>query len=280
MKPSTPVKILKWRSGRKASVSDQVACEEPLEIRVNGKSVSVMMRTPGHDKELAAGFLYTEGLIRSAKDIADIVGCQNPKNVLDENVINVFLTPKVRFDPGKLTRHFYASSSCGVCGKASLEAVRQSFKPVKSTFRLSRKILFTLPDKLRQAQETFDKTGGLHASALFDAKGKLLVVREDVGRHNALDKVVGWGLFKGFLPFAGFCLLVSGRVSFEIMQKALAVGIPLVAAIGAPSSLAVSMAGENHQALVGFLRGEGMNIYCEPQSAQNLIGIMRIQKFL
>ena len=269
MKPSTPVKVLKWRSSRKDQVADQVASEEPLEVRVNGKSISVMMRTPGRDKELAAGFLYTEGLIKSPNDIADIVGCENPKSEFDENVINVFLAPKVRFDPGKLTRHFYASSSCGVCGKASLEAVRQSFKPVKFAFRLSRKVLSSLPDKLRAAQETFDKTGGLHASALFDAKGRLVVIREDVGRHNALDKVVGWGLFEKRLPFKNLCLLVSGRVSFEIMQKALAAGIPLVAAIGAPSSLAVSMAQENGQTLVGFLRDKGMNVYANSQQAEN-----------
>jgi FdhD protein len=269
VKPSTSVKVLKWRSGQKGKVSDQVASEEPLEIRVNGKSVSVMMRTPGYDKELAAGFLYTEGLIHSLKDIADIVGCENPKNEFDENVINVFLAPKVRFDPGKLTRHFYTSSSCGVCGKASLEAVRQSFKPVKSTFHISRKVLSSLSDKLRAAQETFDKTGGLHASALFDVKGKLVVSREDVGRHNALDKVVGWGLFQKKLPFKNLCLLVSGRVSFEIMQKALAAGIPLVAAIGAPSSLAVSMAQENGQTLVGFLRDKDMNVYTHPKRIVN-----------
>jgi FdhD protein len=263
LKPSTSVKVLKWKAGRKGQVADQVASEEPLEVRVNGKSVSVMMRTPGQDKELAAGFLYTEGIIRSPRDIADIVGCENPKSELDENVINVFLSTKVHFNLGKLTRHFYTSSSCGVCGKASLEAVRQNFKPVKSNFRVPRKILSSLPGKLRAAQETFEKTGGLHASALFDAKGNLVILREDVGRHNALDKVIGWGLLRNRLPFKNSVLLVSGRVSFEIMQKALAAGIPLVAAIGAPSSLAVSMARENGQTLVGFLRDKGMNVYSE-----------------
>jgi FdhD protein len=238
-----------------------VAAEEPLEIRVNGRSVSVTMRTPGADKELAAGFLYTEGLLRSPKDISEIVACRNPRNEWDENVVNLFLRPQVRFNPDRLTRHFYASSSCGVCGKASLQAVRRHFKPVRSKFRVSRKVLSGLPAKLRAAQETFEKTGGLHASALFDAKGKLVVLREDVGRHNALDKVVGWGFFQKRLPFGGYALLVSGRVSFEITQKALAAGIPLVAAIGAPSSLAVSLAQEGGQTLVGFLRDKGMNIY-------------------
>lgn len=261
LKPSSTVKVQKWAKGSSRTFSDQVATEEPLEIRVNGKSISITMRTPGHDTELAAGFLYTEGLIHSPKDIADIVGCQSPKSDLDENTINVFLKPGAAFDPSKLTRHFYTSSSCGVCGKASMEAVRHNFKAIKSKLKIPRKVLYTLPDKLRKAQETFEKTGGLHASALFDSKGKLVVLREDVGRHNALDKVVGWGLLNRKLPFKNLCLLVSGRVSFEIMQKALAAGIPLVAAIGAPSSLAVSMAKENGQILVGFLKDKGMNIY-------------------
>lgn len=269
MKPSSTVRVQKWSKGSQHSFSDQVATEEPLEIRVNGKSISVTMRTPGHDKELAAGFLYTEGIIRSPEDIVDIVGCQNPKSELDENTINVFLRRGAAFNPSKLTRHFYTSSSCGVCGKASLEAVRHNFKPVKSKFKIARKVLYTLPDKLRKAQETFEETGGLHASALFDPKGKLIVLREDVGRHNALDKVVGWGLLNKKLPFKNLCLLVSGRVSFEIMQKALAAGIPLVAAIGAPSSLAVSMAQENGQTLVGFLRDKGMNVYSSLARVRN-----------
>ena len=269
LKPSSTVKIQKWSNSVHRALSDQVATEEPLEIRVNGKSISVTMRTPAHDKELAAGFLYTEGIVHSPKDIAEIVGCQNPKSELDENTINVFLKSGAAFDPSKLTRHFYTSSSCGVCGKVSLEAVQHNFKPVKSKFKISEKILYTLPDKLRTAQETFEKTGGLHASALFDSKGKLVVLREDVGRHNALDKVVGWGLLNKKLPFKNLCLLVSGRVSFEIMQKALAAGIPLVAAIGAPSSLAVSMAKENGQTLVGFLRDRGMNNYTHP----NRVGV-------
>ncbi len=261
MKTSSAVKIQKWAKGSKRILLDQVVTEEPLEIRVNGKSVSVTMRTPGHDRELAAGFLYTEGIVHSPKDLSEIVGCQNPKSELDENTINVFLKPGAAFDPSKLTRHFYTSSSCGVCGKASLKAVRHNFKPVKSKFKISKKVLYALPDKLRKAQETFEKTGGLHASALFDSKGKLVVLREDVGRHNALDKVVGWGLLNKKLPFKDLCLLVSGRVSFEIMQKALAAGIPLVAAIGAPSSLAVSIAEENGQTLVGFLSEKRMNVY-------------------
>lgn len=268
MKPSSTVKVQKWAKGSKHTFPDQVATEEPLEIRVNGKSISVTMRTPGHDKELAAGFLYTEGIIHSPKDITEIVGCQNPKSDLDENTINVFLWKGAAFNPSQLTRHFYTSSSCGVCGKASMEAVRHNFKPVKSKFKISNEVLYALPDKLRKAQETFEKTGGLHASALFDSKGKLVVLREDVGRHNALDKVVGWGLLNKKLPFKNYCLLVSGRVSFELMQKALAAGIPLVAAIGAPSSLAVSMAKENGQALVGFLKEKGMNVYTDNKNFQ------------
>lgn len=270
MKPSSLVKVLKYKGVQALTFPDQVATEEPLEIRVNGKSLSITMRTPGHDKELAAGFLYTEGIIHSPKDITDIVGCQNPKSDLDENTINVFLRKGAAFDPSKLTRHFYTSSSCGVCGKASLEAVRHNFKPVKSKFKIPKKILFSLPEKLRAAQETFEKTGGLHASALFDSKGKLVVLREDVGRHNALDKVVGWGVLNKKLPFKNLCLLVSGRVSFELMQKSLAAGISLVAAIGAPSSLAVSMARENGQVLVGFLKDKGMNVYANSTAVHDV----------
>ena len=240
---------------------DQVASEEPLEIRVNGKSIAVVMRTPGHDRELAAGFLYTEGLIRAFQDIKEIVVCKNPKSDLDENIVNVFVRKEAAVKAGKLTRHFYTSSSCGVCGKGSIESVFLNFKPIKSKFKIPAKILLSLPQKLRAAQDTFEKTGGLHASALIDAKGNLVVLREDVGRHNALDKVVGWGFLGKRLPFKNYGLLVSGRVSFEIMQKALAAGIPLVAAIGAPSSLAVSFAKQSGQTLVGFLKNSGMNIY-------------------
>ena len=265
MKPSSTSKIQKWSKNSSRILSDQTAGEEPLEIRVNGKSVSITMRTPGEDKELAAGFLWTEGILRSPRGIAEIVGCENPKSDLDENIINVFLKRGSPFNPSQLTRHFYTSSSCGVCGKASMEAVRHNFKPVQSNFKIQAQTLYSLPEKLRSSQATFEKTGGLHASGLFDAKGRLLVLREDVGRHNALDKVVGWGLLNQRLPFKDLCLLVSGRVSFEIMQKALAAGIPMVAAVGAPSSLAISMAKENGQTLVGFLREKTMNVYAGPR---------------
>ena len=265
MKSSESVKVRKYKNKKATVFPDQVAVEEPLEIRVNGKSVSITMRTPRNDKELASGFLFTEGLVRSSRDLSDIVGCTDPKSGLDENVINVFLKRGVAFDPAKLTRHFYTSSSCGVCGKASMEAVRHNFKPVRSNLKIRRKTLYGLPGKLRSSQATFEKTGGLHASALFNAQGRLVVLREDVGRHNALDKVVGWGFLNEKLPFKDFCLLVSGRVSFEIMQKALAAGIPLVAAIGAPSTLAISMAKENGQTLVGFLKDQGMNVYAGSQ---------------
>lgn len=261
MKPSSTAKIQRWSKSSKRTLPDQVAVEEPLEIRVNGKNVSITMRTPGDDKELATGFLWTEGILRSPRDIAEIVGCENPKSDLDENIINVFLKRGSYFDSSKLTRHFYTSSSCGVCGKASMDAVRGNFKPIRSRLMISRKILQALPEKLRVHQETFEKTGGLHASGLFDTKGNLVALREDVGRHNALDKVVGWGFLNKKLPFKDHCLLVSGRVSFEIMQKALAAGIPMVAAVGAPSSLAVSMAKENGQTLVGFLKKKAMNVY-------------------
>ncbi|HUO57883.1 MAG TPA: formate dehydrogenase accessory sulfurtransferase FdhD [bacterium] len=262
MKPSSPVRILRLGpNGKGKTAPDQVASEEPLEIRVNGKSIAVVMRTPGHDRELAAGFLYTEGLIRSPKDIKEIVACKSPKSDLDENIVNVFVGKGAGLKTGKHTRHFYTSSSCGICGKASIESVFLNFKPNKSKFKIPTKILLGLPQTLRAVQDTFEKTGGLHASALFDSKGNLVVSREDVGRHNALDKVVGWGFLGKRLPFKDYGLLVSGRVSFEIMQKALAAGIPLVAAIGAPSSLAVSFAKGSGQILVGFLKNTGMNVY-------------------
>jgi FdhD protein len=266
LKPSR--KLGTWRLvGAQAakSVRDEVAAEEPLEIRVQGESLAVLMRTPGHDKELSAGFLLSEGIIRSAADIVVIERCENPKTGFEENVLNVLLAKGVAFDPKKLSRNFFASSSCGICGKASLEAIRQLFPPLKSKFKVKRSLLWALPDRLRLAQQTFEKTGGLHASGIFDEDGHLVVLREDVGRHNALDKVIGHSLLKGQLPLDRQILLVSGRVSFELMQKALSAGIALVAAIGAPSTLAVEFAKQNGQTLAGFLKEGKMNVYAHPK---------------
>ncbi len=247
---------------------DVVAREEPLEIRVEGRSVAVVMRTPGHDEELAAGFLVTEGVVRSAREILEISQCPSTGNT-HGNVVDVLLAGGAVVDWQNLTRHVFSTSSCGICGKTSIDSVFQRFPSVPAhdsaeALKVPLHRLTSLPDALRAAQEAFAQTGGLHASAIFDTQGTLLVIREDVGRHNALDKVIGWALRQGRLPFHQQILLVSGRVSFEIMQKALAAGLPIVAAISAPSSLAVDFAAESGQTLVGFLRGRGMNVYTHP----------------
>ncbi|MDZ4401837.1 formate dehydrogenase accessory sulfurtransferase FdhD [Prosthecobacter sp.] len=244
-------------------VCDVTAREEPLEIRVEGRSVAVVMRTPGHDEELAAGFLVSEGVVQSPRDILEISQCPSTGNSKG-NIVDVLLGGAV-VNWDSLTRHVFSASSCGLCGKTSIESVFQQFPAVKGDWKVSPALIASLPDKLRAAQETFSKTGGLHASGLFDLEGRLVVLREDVGRHNALDKILGYALQRGLLPLDNHILLVSGRVSFEIIQKALAAGIPLVAAISAPSSLAVDFAHEANQTLIGFLRGETMNVYTHPQ---------------
>ena len=258
---STTASIHRWIDGELHPPSDdKLAVEEPLEIRVRGQNVAVTMRTPGHDYELAAGFLTTEGLIKKREDVMEIAHCKEGEAAQSGNTLNVFLAPNVEVDLESLTRHVFASSSCGVCGKATIEAVQQNFPPVVSEVRFSPEIITGLPAKLRGAQATFEQTGGLHAAAMFDARGKLLVLREDVGRHNAVDKVVGFGLLND-VSFAECLLMVSGRASFEIMQKALAAQVPIVAAVSAPSSLAVEFARESSLTLIGFLRGETMNVY-------------------
>lgn len=259
---STRTVSIARHDGATAQVRDDaIAAEEPLEIRVGGHSVAVVMRTPGHDRDLAAGFLVTEGIIRRREEILDLIYCRNDGGQPEENVLDVIMAPGAIVDLAKLTRHVFTSSSCGICSKASIEAVRAQFPPVPEPLAARRAVLAALPEKLRAAQAAFAATGGLHASALFTAAGELQVVREDVGRHNALDKVVGHAFFAERLPLAGTVLLVSGRVSFEIMQKALVAGIPAVAAISAPTSAAVEFARASGQLLVGFLRGERMNVY-------------------
>lgn len=237
---------------------EELAVEEPLEIQVDTRPVSVTMRTPGHDAELAAGFLLAEGLIKNPSDIHQIK--PHPRNRTG-NTLNVFLAPEVTVDFAKLTRHVFASSSCGLCGKASIAAVHQHFPAVRGKFSVSAKTLVALPEQMRLGQEGFDRTGGLHAAAMFTTEGKLVVLREDVGRHNAVDKVLGFGLLNGRLPFDRHVLMVSGRASFEILQKALAARIAVVCAVSAPSSLAVEFARRSGQTLVGFLRGPRMNVY-------------------
>ncbi len=240
---------------------DAIATEEPLEIRVGGHSVAVVMRTPGHDRELAAGFLVTEGIVRRREEVYDLKYCRDDGGKPEENILDVVLAPGAKVDLARLTRHVFTSSSCGVCSKATIAAVQAQFPAVAQPVHPRREVLAALPDRLRAAQAAFAMTGGLHASALFSAAGELQVVREDVGRHNALDKVVGHAFFAERLPLADTLLLVSGRVSFEIMQKALAAGIPAVIAISAPTSAAVEFARASGQLLVGFLRGERMNVY-------------------
>ncbi len=249
--------------GARREQADQVAREEPLEIRVEGKSVAVVMRTPGHDRELAAGFLLSEGVVSNAADIFEISECPSHAEKPEEkgNLVDVLLTEGTNFDPGSLTRHVFSSSSCGICGRATIESVFGNFPKIEAAAELGAAQLTTYPEKLRAAQAAFDKTGGLHASAVFDESGEIVILREDVGRHNALDKVIGYSLLEDKLPLSKHTLLLSGRISFELMQKALAAGIPTVVGLSAPSSLAVEFARDSGQTLVGFLRGETMNVY-------------------
>ena len=239
--------------------------EEPLEIRVNGGPITVTMRTPGSDMELAQGFLLTEGVIGERGDVLSIRYCagRGDDNPNTYNVLDVTLAPGVEPPDLDVTRNFYTTSSCGVCGKASLEAVRLigRFSPGADAASVAPATLRAMPGQLRSAQKVFDSTGGLHAAALFRVDGTMLIVREDIGRHNAVDKVIGWALEHESMPMAASVLLVSGRASFELTQKAVMAGIPVLAAVSAPSSLAVSLAEESGITLVAFLRDDSMNIY-------------------
>jgi FdhD protein len=258
----TTKRVLRWETGsHPAWKVEELASEEPLEFQVEGRSVCVTMRTPGHDDELAAGFLLTEGLIKSPREILRLA--PYPRNQ-QGNVLNIFLQPQARIDFARLTRHVFVSSSCGLCGKATIASAHQHFKPVTGEVMVGAHTLLSLPPALSEGQQTFGRTGGLHAAAVFNLKGKLVVLREDVGRHNAVDKALGYALLNQLLPMDHHVLMVSGRASFEIMQKALAARIPVVAAISAPSSLAVEFARRSRQTLIGFLRGQRMNIYSLP----------------
>ena len=271
IRPTVTVQIKKVNAAGITDAGDLLATEEPMEIRLeytqNGKrrtqSISVTMRTPGHDAELATGFLYTEGIIKSNKEIAAIRHADEQS----QNVVYVSLTAGVVPDIAGLERNFYTTSSCGVCGKASIEAVYAACPVLdtKDSLQISAGLLYTLPGLLRSRQEVFDHTGGLHACALFTPSGDMLLLREDVGRHNALDKLVGAAMAQAILPAAAHILLLSGRASFELLQKAAMAGIKIVAAVGAPSSLAVQMAEEWGITLAGFLRGERFNIYSGAQ---------------
>jgi FdhD protein len=257
--------VVKLSPNGQRSRPDALAAEEPLEIRVNGKALAVTMRTPGHDVELAHGFLLTEGVIGDKEDISTARYCDSVDDTGRNtyNVLDLALAPGVPPPDTGVERNFYTTSSCGVCGKAALDAVRlrTRYSPAADPVRVSPTVLTTLPDALREAQRVFESTGGLHAAGLFQADGTMLVVREDIGRHNAVDKVMGWALLEGRVPLTGTVLLVSGRASFELVQKATMAGVPMLAAVSAPSSLAVELAEESGMTLVGFLRGEEMNVY-------------------
>jgi FdhD protein len=264
----TKVRVRSVEEGRARIRPDSLATEEPMEIRlVSGEArqtVAVTMRTPGADFELAAGFLYGEGIVSSPEDILKISYCIDPDIDAEQqyNIVNVELRGGRDYDLRPLERHFYTTSACGVCGKASLEQLELRGCPViPSGPELTPQKIYALPDKLREAQGLFEATGGLHAAALFDREGELVALREDVGRHNATDKLVGWALLEGRLPLSDHIVMVSGRSSFEILQKCLTAGVPIVCAISAPSSLAVDVARQFGMTLVGFLRGNRFNVY-------------------
>lgn len=255
-------KVSEWDDGHFHRKDDYLAAEEPLEIRVGSEPLSVTMRTPGHDLELAAGFLFTEGIVSSADQIVSLQPEVSGDNPNVGNLVRAELVPEAIPDFSKMQRHFFAASSCGICGKASIDSIRSRLlKAPNPDFRCAPELLVKLPDVLRSSQDVFQRTGGLHAAALFDSTGALQVLREDIGRHNAVDKVIGWALLGGQIPLANSVLLVSGRGGFEIVQKAIVAGLPVVASVSAPSGLAVQLARELRLTLIGFLRGRRFVIY-------------------
>lgn len=252
--------VTEWENGQIRSGSDDLAAEEPLQILTCGEPLVVTMRTPGHDRELAAGFLWTEGLIESRDQILSFRGQESMEEQAG-NTIDVELREGVS-KPETPQRNFFSNSSCGLCGKSSIDAVRtKGLRSLGSGLKIDAETLCSLPAQLRARQSVFERTGGLHAAALFNAEGELIALREDIGRHNAVDKVVGWALLQGMIPLSTHILLVSGRGGFEIIQKAIAAGVPIVASVSAPSSLAVQLARELNLTLIGFLRGRRFVIY-------------------
>lgn len=268
-KNKTPIQVVRIEKDKTTNRRDYLATEEPLELRLltggQRQTLAVTMRTPGNDFELAAGFLLSEGVVSSREDIKRISYCVD-KDLSEEqryNVVNILLTSNELPELERLERHFQISSACGVCGKASLEALEnRNIQKIESSLQVSTELLYGLPEKLRKSQGLFEVTGGLHAVALFDAEGKFLALREDIGRHNAMDKLLGWATLENLLPLSNHIVLVSGRASFELAQKALVAGIPIFCAVSAPSSLAVDLAKRFDMTLVGFLREERFNIYC------------------
>lgn len=275
----TPVEVRVVKDGRVQQRSDYLATEEPLEIRLlagaEKQTVAVTMRTPGADFELAAGFLYGEGILEARDDVSRITYCLDADVDVDQqyNIVNVRLRRESLPELAALERHFYTTSACGVCGKASLEALRLRGCPTAPPgAEVGADVLASLPDKLRKAQGIFEMTGGLHAAALFDAAGNLVALREDVGRHNAMDKLIGWALLEGRLPLADHLVMVSGRASFELLQKCLVAGMPIFCAVSAPSSLAVALARDFGLTLVGFLRGDRFNVYAGQERIRFPVG--------
>lgn len=272
MEPTSTKLITRWAAAEPMRVEDELVVEEPLEIRVGEQSLIVVMRTPGHDFELAAGFLYTESLITSGDDIEIIAYCDEDVSETQEgrlssleNIVNVQLTEELDLAQSGWQRNFHANASCGLCGKMTIESVRQQVPPLDSGFRIDQGVLYQLNDRLRTAQSVFERTGGLHAAGLFSETGELLIVREDIGRHNAVDKVIGQALLSDLVPLERYILMVSGRASFEIVQKALFARIPVVVAVSAGSTLAVELAVEGNLTLIGFMRGQSMAVYSCPE---------------
>ena len=264
---TTPARVRSFDDGSAKNVVDELATEEPLEIRVSAggrtQSLAVTMRTPGHDFELAAGFLLSEGVIRGAKDIDGISYCLDPAVEAAQryNIVTVALAAQSIPGVERLERHFTMNSACGVCGKASIDALATRAAPIDDRLRVSPAFITQLPEKMRAAQRVFASTGGLHAAALFDKDGKLLALREDVGRHNAVDKIAGWGVLNGRPALKACVLLVSGRASYELVQKSIVARIPILCAVSAPSSLAVELATRFNVTLAGFVRGNRANVY-------------------
>jgi FdhD protein len=256
--------VVEWNDGCERRIPDDLAVEEPLEIRIGGAPVTITMRTPGDDFELAAGLLLAEGIVDRREDISRIAFGRGPDDSPSGNVVEVVLRREA-VDLAALQRHFVASSSCGVCGRTSIDAIRARQTPAPNPrFRIEPELLTRLPAVLRSAQRVFGRTGGLHAAGLFDASGQLVIVREDIGRHNAVDKTIGDALLRGRLPLSDRLLLVSGRGGFEIVQKALVAGVPILASVSAPSSLAVQMARAGGLTLIGFLRDRRFVVYSHP----------------
>jgi FdhD protein len=273
-------RALKWRAGVASHDADALALEEPLEIRLAGKRFTLTMRTPGHDEELAAGFLLAEGFISAAEELGEIRRMHDSKGMPDPNALDVILNIPAAGLRERLQRNFTISSSCGVCGKTSIEALERRIAPLKDELRLPAHLLFRMPAMMREAQAVFSATGGLHAAALFEfgrgadapegamdggADLRLIALREDIGRHNAVDKVIGYTLLRGMGRFSGMAMMVSGRLSFEIVQKAAAAGIAMLCAVSAPSSLAVELANQFGLTLIGFLREPNFNVYSAEQ---------------